>query len=36
MAGIGSGCSSLIASASAIMVAISMLCASFIAFRKKK
>ncbi len=30
------GCSSLIAGASAIMVGISMLCASIIALRKKK
>ena len=30
------GCSSLIAGAGAVMVSVSMLCASFIAFKKKK
>ncbi len=36
MGALAGGCSSLIAGASAIIVCISMLCASFIAFRKKK
>ena len=36
MGGILGGCSSLIASASAVMVGISMLLASFVAFKKKK